>query len=298
MSPISLADELQVSCAGKHAAPLAVASRAARMALHPESSTVFELVPGAFAERAGPVATGGRRSRATAPPRSARLAALALAAAALACDPYVQGNGVYLEVQRTPGPFAGVHVDDGIAVTAAVAAGSGYGVVVSGDANMLDYVRTEVQALDVRGEPVDVLRIWVDEPSGGYAPTIPIRATLQAPGLRYAGAIQAARIEARDVTAADLDVEASGGADLEVKGPGGATLHATVADATADLGSWVVTTYADVMATGHARVEVAATGTLTGEAHGTSVVQNLATAAVCDLASFDTAAVTCGPTPP
>jgi hypothetical protein len=169
---------------------------------------------------------------------------------------------------------------------------------VSGDANGLDYVHTEVKPVDVRGEWVDVLHVWIEEPSGGYAPTIPIRAAVQLPSLRYAGAIRAARVEAQGATAADLDVLASGGADLEVKGPGGATLHATVADATADLGSWAVTTYADVMATGRARVEVSATGTLTGEAHGTSYVQNLATAGVGELASFDTATVICGPPPP
>ena len=147
-------------------------------------------------------------------------------------------------------------------------------------------------------QALDVLRVWVDEPGAGYDDTIPIRATIQVPALRYVGAIGASRVEAREVAAADLDVESRGGSFLDVRGPGGATLHAVAEGSTADLGSWLAATYAEVTATGAAHVEVAATGTLTGEARNTSVVQNLATAAVCDVQRFDTASVTCGPPPP
>jgi hypothetical protein len=262
------------------------------MQVGPETPWVSRQAPGASATR-GARRAHGRRPGATRPSGSARLAALALAAAALACEPYVQGNGVYLEVQRTPGPFAGVHVDDGIAGTVTVVSGPGYSVVVSGDANLLDYVRTEVQLLDLRGEAVDVLHVWVDEPGAGYDGTIPIRATIEVPALRYVGAIGASRVEAREVAAAELDVESRGGSFLDVRGSGGTDLHAVAEGSTLDLGSWLASTYAEVTATGRSHVEVAATGTLTGEARDTSVVQNLATAAVCDLVADPTATGPC-----
>ncbi len=267
------------------------------MALRPETPSVSRAAagPDVLARILG--VPRGRRLGATALPRSARvLGALALAAAALACDPYVQGNGVYLEVVRDPGPFAGVHVDDRIEVTASVVAGDVHTVRVSSDANVLDYVRTEVQAVDVRGESVGVLRIWVDEPGAGVDPTIPIRAVIEGGSLRYLDAIRASRLEARDVAAPDLDVSGSEGADVVVKGLGGTTLHATLADATADLGAWAVQ-YADVMLTGRSSLDLRASLTVAGEAHGTSTLENLDPAGVCDVQVFDSAAVTCGPPP-
>jgi hypothetical protein len=239
-----------------------------------------------------------RGAGATALPRSAhRLAMLALAAVALACDPYVQGNGVYREVERTPGPFAGVHVEDGIEATATVSDGAATTVRVSGDANVLDYVETEVQRVDVGGESVDVLHVSVDEPSGGYAPTIPIRAVILMPALRYLDAREFSRIEARDVAAPALVVGAAGGSEVEVKGPGGTTLRATLADANGDLGGWPVQD-AVVMLTGRSMLDLSASGALSGEAHDTSTLNNLVPAATCALAVFDAATASCAPAAP
>jgi hypothetical protein len=287
---------LQVSLIEQHAAPLAAAFRAARMAFHRESPAVYPFDRGAARARAGAVGPRRRRAGATPLPWYARLVALAFAAVALACDPYVQGNGIYLEVERTPGPFAGVHVDDAIAATVVVSVGAAHTVRVSGDANILDYVKTQVRPVDVRGDSVDVLHVWVEEPSGGYAPTIPIRAVVQLPALRYLGTREAAHLEARDVAAPDLDLEAGGGSDVEVKGPGGTTLHASLGDASADLGSWSVQD-AVVTLTGRSSLELVATGTVTGEAHGTSAVNNLVAGATCDVSLFDAARLACGPPP-
>lgn len=230
--------------------------------------------------------------------RFAQLAALVMIAVATACDPYAQGNGVYLEVERTPGPFAGVHVDDAIAATATVSAGAAHGVHVSGDANLLEYVKTQVRALDVRGVSVDVLHVWIEEPSGGYSPTIPIRASIVLPALRYLGAVGAAHLEASGIAAQELDVTAASGGDLEASGPGGATLYAVVDGASVDLDAYPVDTLADVRVTGRSTVGVSASATLTGEARGAgTVVTNAVTAAVCTLATYEGAAGPCAPPP-
>ncbi len=240
----------------------------------------------------------GRRRWATPLSRSARLAALTMAAAVTACDPYVQGNGVYLELERMPGPFAGLHVDDAIAATATVSEGAAHAVHVSGDANLLEHVKTQVRTLDVRGVSVDVLHVWIEEPSGGYSPTIPIRASVVLPALRFLGAIGAARLEAIGVAAQELDVTAAGGGTLEASGPGGAALYAVVDGARVDLDGYPVATRVDLRVTGRSTVGVSASGTLAGEARGAgTVVTNAATAAVCELATSEGATGPCSPPP-
>jgi hypothetical protein len=221
-----------------------------------------------------------------------------MAAVATACDPYVQGNGVYLEAERTPGPFAGVHVDDAIAATATVSEGAAPGVHVSGDANLLEYVKTQVRALDVRGVSVDVLHVWIEEPSGGYSPTIPIRASVVLPALRFLGAIGAAHLEASGIAAQELDVTAATGGTLEASGSGGPALYAVVDGASVDLDGYPVATLADLRVTGRSTGGVSASGTLAGEARGGgTVVTNAATAAVCELATSGGAIGPCAPPP-
>jgi hypothetical protein len=241
-----------------------------------------------------------RRAVATALPRSAqRFASLVLAAFALACDPYVQGNGVYREVDRSASlrPFAGVHLEDAVEATVTVSDGTAQSVLVSGDANVVDYIKTEVVTQEVLGVPVDVLHVRVEVPGGDYSPSVPVRAVIRMAGLRYLGAREHSRLEARDVTAPDLVVDGAGGSDVEVKGPGGTTLVATLADANADLGGWAVQDAA-VMLSGRSSLELRANGTLTGEAHGTSTVTNLVPAVTCTVAVFDTATDPCAPPPP
>jgi hypothetical protein len=282
----------------QRAASLAAAFRAARMAFQRE----YPRVSGDDRDAAAPAVTPrGRLPGATALPRAVRLiAALALAAAGLACDPYVQGNGVYIEVDRTPGPFAGVHVDDGIQATANVSAGGSYTVRLSGEANIVDgYVRAEVRTIDLGGEFVDVLYVWVAEPKGGYAPTIPLRAVIQPPSLRYLAAIRAARLEANEVSSPVLDVEASGGSYLEAKGPApaGATLRATLSGGHGELSLYAVQD-AQVMLDGASTLKVSASGTLSGEAHDASTVTNVVAAAACGVITSETATVVCGPPAP
>ncbi|HEY6098390.1 MAG TPA: DUF2807 domain-containing protein, partial [Anaeromyxobacter sp.] len=75
----------------------------------------------------------------------AAAALLSVAGALAGCQPYVQGNGVYREERRNDlGAFTGVHLEDGIEAT--VTAGIAQQMVtVSGDANVLPYIETEVR---------------------------------------------------------------------------------------------------------------------------------------------------------
>jgi hypothetical protein len=242
--------------------------------------------------------SNGRRAVATPLPRRARPLALALlVAVALGCETYVEGNGVFGTSDRSGGvaPFAGVRVEDAIQATVTVSAGSEKQVEVSGDANLLEYIRTEVLQESVLGENVEVLRITVVVPGGSYSPKIPIRAVVQMPSVRYLSAREGARVTAGGATAPDLALDASGGGGVVVAGAGGPELHATVRDATFDAGAYPVE-HAGVMLWGHSHAKLSA-ALVSGEAHGSSAVENLLATGACEVILFDTAAVECPPAP-
>lgn len=221
------------------------------------------------------------------------LAGLCLLAVA-ACNPYVQGNGVYHEEERSGslGPFLGLRVEEGI--TASLAAGAaGRSVVVSGDANVVPYIRTAVAREIVRGSAIDVLRAWVDAPSGGYSSTYPPRVTIQVPEVRFAHAEgDRTRIDLRDVATPELVLEAREQGEIIVRSLGGPALHATVADAEIDAGGYAVDA-AEVVLTGASRIELQAGIAVTGEAWGTSEVDNLLGQGVCNVTLHDAATLLC-----
>lgn len=220
------------------------------------------------------------------------LAALALAA----CEPYIQGNGVYHEEDRTGslGSFAGVRLEEGIAATVTSGAAD-RNVRVSGDANVVRYVRTEVRRETVRGAAVDVLRVWVDVPSGGYSSTYPLRATIRSPEIRFACAEgDGARIDLQEAATAELVLEARGDGEILVRGPGGPAVHATLADASVDAGGYPTGT-AEVLLTGASRLELAASVSVTGDASGTSELDNLRGAGTCAVVLHDAAKALCRP---
>ncbi len=219
------------------------------------------------------------------------LAALALAA----CEPYIQGNGVYHEEDRTAalGPFAGIRVEEGIAASVASGAAD-RSVRVSGDANVVRYVRTEVRQETVRGAAVDVLRVWVDAPSGGYSSTYPLRATVRSPEIRFGAAEgDGARIDLQGAAAAELVLEARREGEILVRGPGGPAVHATLADARVDAGGYPTQT-AEILLTGASRLELDASVSVTGDAWGTSEVDNmLGGAGTCAVVLHDAAKAFC-----
>lgn len=91
------------------------------------------MTPDRSARRAGTeVASGARRA-----------AAIALLLALAGCDSVIHGNGVFGQETRSVGPFSGVSIGLGIIGTVRGGA-SATSVTISGDANVLQYIKTEV----------------------------------------------------------------------------------------------------------------------------------------------------------
>jgi hypothetical protein len=243
--------------------------------------------------RCAPGAPNPRGVRVTGRSRAARLVGAVLAAALTACEPYVQGNGVYLEEDRSGGiaPFVGIRVEDGIqaTVTAGAAAQS---VVVSGDANVVPYIKAEVRAIEVRGAPLAVLFITLDPPGDDYGVTIPPRAVVRATELGYVAATEASKVNVFDAAAPSMVVDGQGGSEVTLRGAGGESLHATLVAASLDAGSYAVD-LAEVSLAGGSRAELHAQGTVTGDAQGASAVDNLLGSGTCDVTLDETSTLAC-----
>lgn len=251
------------------------------MVLHRESRGVPRAlpVPGEGAHpRARTSPTLGspshRGARATAS-RARPLVALALALAA--CDPYVQGNGVFLEENRAVPAFDAIRVTDGIAATITAGAATP-SVAVIGDANVVQYVTTAVVDAELRGRPSRLLQVSVSEDD--FDTTIPLHVRVSAGALRAVLAPGAGKIVVENAAADDFVVEASGVDAMSLTGAGGTALHATLDDTWLDAHRYPVVT-ADVTLTNRSTVQLDADGAVTGTAHGTSTVDNLLGAATC-----------------
>ena len=224
---------------------------------------------------------------ATPVPRSGRRLALALAVLScslVACEPYVQGNGVYREEQRSdPGPFTGIRVESGIeaTVTAGAAARS---VTVSGDANVVPYIETEVRT----DSGQQVLHVWI---SKAFIGTIPPRAVVEVPSLEYASATEAARITAKGVAAAAFEVVADQGASLALQGaalPAGESIDARLSSGAAlDASAYGVSVGAGVQLSGSSVAKLDCDGPVTGTVTGGSRLDNLAGAGSCSGVTAD-----------
>jgi hypothetical protein len=157
-----------------------------------------------------PTATPASRSaaRGAAPGAWAPLALAALAA--LGCDPYVHGDGVYREQPRDAAPFHAISLTDGLSAT--VTAGSSVqALTVSGDENVLQYVDTSV----VNGVLVAKMN------ASGYDSTHPIRVVATVPAIDSLAAAAASTIVAKGVAAPNLAVDGADGSIVQVSGPGG-----------------------------------------------------------------------------
>lgn len=248
---------------------------------------------GARAPTRGPVGTPSERcARATGLPRSARslsLAAVALAATS-ACGAYVEGNCVDASETRTlSAPFQGVRVQDGIQAT--VASGTAPpSLVVSGDANLLPYLHVEI-APDPGSVPSNVLRLWMEVPSGTFTTCIPPTAVLAAGELSYVRAEGDSHVSASGVATRILSVEASGKSNVEVAGPGGDRIQVVADDASVHARTYPVALGAQVDLTNGARAELHSDGAVNGSVGPGCTLSNFGTGAC-------TAVVPASGTPP
>jgi hypothetical protein len=225
----------------------------------------------------------------------ARHLGVVAAAALAACEPYVQGNGVFLEENRAVAPFEGILVEDAFQATVTDGAAA-QDVAVSGDANVVQYMKAEVKTIDVRGSPLAVLHVSIDVPGGDYGVTIPPRVVVRATELRYVAALEAARAEVSDGATGAMVVDAQGGSEVTLRGAGGESLHATLVAASLDAGSYPVD-LAEVSLAAGSRAKLNADETVTGSAQGASTVDNRSgnPLAVCDVQHDASSTVTCHP---
>ena len=212
---------------------------------------------------------------------------LAAALLVAACNPQVQGNGVYREETRAVDPFNGVFVGDGVATH--VTAGSAQGVRVIGDSNLLQYVETHTDPVPVGTTTVQALRIWVTQ---SYDATIPLSVAITVPVLSYAHAQDGAQVEVKKAAVASMRVEGAGGGAVTLIGPGGAFLDVDLASASLDAGYYpVAAAYVELI--GASRAELDSAGPVTGLASGTSVVDNTLASGPCYVVTTGAARTSC-----
>ncbi len=247
-----------------------------------------------FSALCSPSTCGGR---ATPLARSVlRAGAAALLALALGgCDTFVQGNGVYFEEIREGVPsFVGLHVEDGIQATVTAQAAS-QRVLVSGDANVVPHIRTEVK---VDGG-LPVLHVFIAE---NFDKTIPPGAVIEVPSFEYVLATQGARVRVANAGTAIFTVVADQGSALEVSGrngvdPAGETIEVYLSSgAVLDATRYPVSATATVDLGGASTARLHSDGPVTGTVANASLLQNLYGTGHCaGVVKDDTSTVTCPP---
>jgi hypothetical protein len=244
------------------------------------SREIRDLGPARAPSSAGPattiVAPGARRLPRATPSRHWATLAVVAAAALAACDPYVQGNGLFREEDRSAGlaSFVGIDVGDGIRLeaTETSASGGAQAVLVSADANVVQWLKTEVRQETIRGVPTAVLHLFAN--TKGFVSDNPPRAAVRVNGLRYLRATDAARVEATLVAAPHFVLDVAGGADVTLRGPGGANLDASLQTGFAHATGYPVVETAQVALSGGSRLELDA-ALATGTADGESQIENV-----------------------
>ncbi len=235
-----------------------------------------------------------RRSRATGLSRWARpagCAALALAAAlAAGCHPYVEGNGVYGEEDRTPAQtFTGVEVHDGIEVTVTSGAAQ-QRVIVSADQNVVQWMTTRVST-DTGSGPV--LHLSIDK--AGWTSTNPPRAVVDLAELRYVNAQDDSHVSASGVATLLLSVQAYQRSDVFVMGSGGGRIEVVADDATVDAGTYPLGEGALVTLTSRSRAEVHSDGPVAGSAAAGSTLENFGSGTCAGVVADAGATILCPP---
>jgi hypothetical protein len=248
------------------------------------------LHPPATAE-AGRAGARSRRRRAATPAPGA-LALLGLLALA-GCKPFVQGNGVYGEETRDVAAFEGVSADDGIEVDVTANPGAARVVKVSGDANVVQNIETDVRNDAVRG--IAVLEV---KSSVQFDSTNPVKAVISVPTIQYVAATHACAVTAAQVAVPAFEVDADDDAHVTLSGAGGATLLVRLqggqrGPAVLDASDYPVDT-ATVALAGGSRAFLAARVSVSGSADGGSFVENTGTA-TCNVAATGGASASCKP---
>jgi hypothetical protein len=230
--------------------------------------------------------------------------ALALAASTgIACNPHVDGNGVFREETWTDvGAFEGVAIEDGI--DAAVTVGGQQSVKLSGDENVVAQVSHHVG--EDPGTHVQTLRVWVEQT---YTTFHPLRVTVTIPSLtliRASGhmADTDTSVEANGVQAETLTVSVAEHAHVDVQGAGAgpssrllATLSARsqAEDVAQELDAHLYPVAdADVSLSNGARAWVKANDAVSGVAPAGTAIVNTGTGA-CLVQDGQGNPVTCGP---
>lgn len=222
------------------------------------------------------------------------MVALAILAGA-GCSPYVQGNGVYGEEDRTPvETFTGIHVSDGIEATVTSGAAQ-QKVIASGDANLLrDYIKTSV-VTDQGSGPV--LHVSIDVAGGSWSSTIPPRVVVDVGELRYVKTESDSHVAASNVSTLLLTLEAQGKSDIFVMGGGGERLEATAIGAVIDADAYPVSGGALVTLSEAGRLTLKSAGPVDGTIHNgcTLVNQGTGTCAGLVVPQGETATIQCQP---
>lgn len=232
--------------------------------------------------------------RATLLARVLRSGAVGLLALALGgCDTLVQGNGVYFEeVREDVGPFVGLRVEDGIqaTVTAQTAAQR---VLVSGDANVVRIIRTEVEV----GAGRPVLHVFIQET---FERTIPPAVVVEVPSFEYVSATQGSRIRVGNAGTDIFTVVADQGSAVQLLGkddvdPAGETIEVEIASgAVLDATRYPVSATASVALSGASAAKLHSDGPVTGTVANASRLENLYGTGHCALVSKDdTSTVSC-----
>ena len=237
----------------------------------------------------------GRR-RGIATPAAGALRAVALVAAVglgalAACQPYVQGNGVFREETREVAAFEGVSAQDGIQVQ--ITAGTAQSVKVSGDENVIQHIETTVRS-DPRGFPV----LDVKSSISSFDSTNPVKAVVTVPTLRYVTATHACTVGATQVAAPSFELDASDNASVTLSGAGGAAITVNLqggqrGGAHLDARGYPVDT-ATVALAGGSTARLAARVGVSGTADGGSTLENSG-AATCTVSASADSKVTCSP---
>ncbi len=241
---------------------------------------------GGLRDRGAPITACRGRSRA----RGVAAAAAVLALVA-ACNPHVQGNGIYYEENRPRGDFQGVHVEDGVQVFATS------GVVlqpvrVIGDANVVPHIETEVEPEMVGTTSTQVLHVWVNL-SGGYDPTITPQVVVSIPTFSYVNAENASPVQVKRAAAPVFTVKESDSARVELIGTGGDLIDATLADESLLDATAYPTGGADVDLSGRSSAKLQSNGAVIGRVLNDAVLNNLLGEGGCCVTASPSATVSC-----
>jgi hypothetical protein len=217
---------------------------------------------------------------------------VALALAASACSPYVEGNCVSGSETRTlSSTFEGIRVQN--AMHATVTAGAAQPrLVVSGDANLLPYIHAELER-DSGSVPSYLLHLWIEVPSGSFATCVPPTAAVETGELRYVGADGDSDVDASGVATQTLSVDASRKSIVTVAGAGGERIQVSASDARVDAATYPVALGAEVALASGARASLHADGPVTGAVAADCTLQNFGTDACTAVVPQPGATIVC-----